>query len=174
MIFIILCILVVAVWVIGALWEETEGYGIGGGIVLGFFYAMSAAIIATFVFFICLFNIPANDKTEDGGTESLQALSTSSSIQGRSFFLSSGYVNGVRTLNFIVHQPDGGFRVEQADASDSLIYEGTSKPTVSATFHSYSNGWVLPWDIRQGTTYRFDVPQGSVLEGYTVDNAGGN
>ena len=53
MFFIILCILVVAVWVIGALWEENEGYGIGGCIVLVFFYAMIAAIIATFVFFIC-------------------------------------------------------------------------------------------------------------------------
>ena len=166
MIFIVLCALVVLVvgyWV----WEGEDFY-------LTFLYGMLAALCVIVIFVICLFNIPPNDKTEDGETESLQALSTSSSIQGRSFFLGSGYVNGVRTLNFIVHQPDGGFRVEQACASSSLIYEGTQQPTVSTIFHSYSNGWVLPWDFRTNTTYRFDVPKGSVLEGYTVDNAGGN
>lgn len=165
MIFIVLCAVVILT-VCFSFWNE-------GNFVIAILQGIIALLLVIVPFFILFSVIPPNDKTEVGGTESLQALSTSSSIQGRSFFLGSGYINGVRTLNFIVHQSDGGFRVEQANASDSLIYEGTQQPIVSMTFHSYSNGWVIPWDIRQSTTYRFDVPAGSVLEGYTVDNGGG-
>jgi len=177
MIFIILCILVLAVGFFVALRDYEISFSILESLFCGLIWAAVSALPLGVILCVLCSVIPANDKTEDAGTENLQALSISSSITGRfsgGFFVSSGYVDGMRTLNFVARQADGGFRVDAVWAVNSRIYEGNDKPTISTTFHSYSNGWLIPWDVRNNTTYRFDVPKGSVLEGYTVDNAGGN
>lgn len=166
MVFVIVCVIVGAV-IVGAgffFWDEDGPIGLFPTFLIGLLAAIFGAVA------VVLFGlIPANDKVEACGQESLAALGNSTGVQGR-FFLGTGYVDSKRTLNFIAKEADGGYRADDALASDSRVFEGSADPTVTYTCHSYSNGWVLPWDIRESTTYRFDVPTGSVLENYTLNN----
>jgi hypothetical protein len=98
----------------------------------------------------------------------LVALKTSNSVEGR-FFLGSGYVNGQRTLNYITDD-DGAFRIESADAAQSVVYQDSDEPTVTVHEWNLENPWFAPWSFGHWHTYTFHVPEGSILSDYTIDN----
>jgi hypothetical protein len=106
-------------------------------------------------------------------TEDLRALGSNSSIEGRSYFLGGGYIEGKRVLNYIVRR-DGYSTLEQVDADQSRIFEDVSDSPYLETFYFItSNPWVVPWDVWTRYRYDFHIPADSILEGYTIDNAAG-
>lgn len=112
---------------------------------------------------------------DDSDTErsELRALSASSSIEGRFYFLGGGYIDGKRVLNYIVQQ-NGYSTLEQADASDSRIYEDEqAAPYVESTYTTRWNTWIVPWPVAGGEQHNFHIPEDSILENYTIDNAAG-
>jgi hypothetical protein len=36
--------------------------------------------------------------------------------------------------------------------------------------YDYINGWILPWPMGSADKYEFRIPEGSVVESYTLDN----
>lgn len=101
--------------------------------------------------------------------ETLRAVSASSSIQGR-FFLGSGYVNGVRVLNYISAEK-GYSELRQANASASRIFEDESAaPYVTVYEWAKEAWWIAPGRYGAGETFDFHIPEDSILEDYTIDN----
>lgn len=99
----------------------------------------------------------------------LVALQTDSSLQGRSYFLSGGYINDVRVLNYIT-EDDGAYQLAEADASASLIYQDSTDATVTINEWDMENPWFAPWSFGHTHTYVFHVPAESILSDYTVTN----
>lgn len=105
-----------------------------------------------------------------GATErDLVALQTSSTVEGRSYFLGSGYVDGKRVLNYITVD-DGAYRVESSDAVNSWIYESDEDPIVRVEHYDFVNPWLAPFALGGADAYSFYIPEGSVLSDYTIDN----
>jgi hypothetical protein len=73
-------------------------------------------------------------------------------------------------LNFISQRGGGAILVEQADAKRSTIYEGSNDATVRVRHFDHINGWVVPWPLGGHDEYEFRIPEGSVVESYTLDN----
>ena len=139
----------------------------------GFLVAMGAAFISAAVGFLVLLAfcaIPANNDLVADDTHKLKALGNANATTGRFYFLGGGYIDGKRVLNFITERQGGAIRVEQADATNSTIYEGSTDATVQVRHYDHNNGWVLPWPIGSHTEYEFHIPSGSVVESYTLDN----
>lgn len=160
---ILLALAVAAVIATYIYWVPEEGWG------FAFLPAALAVIIAgplAFGLMMLAFLIPGDKVTDE--THDLRAISSSSSVQGR-FFLGSGYVDGKRTLNYIA-QEDGYSRLGQGIASASRVYEDTDKPTVTEYTHWYSNGWVVPFDVKTGSAWDFHIPADSILEDFTITN----
>jgi ABC-type multidrug transport system fused ATPase/permease subunit len=114
---------------------------------------------------------PAYVASED--VTELRAVALGGSIEGH-FFLGTGTVDGKRVINYVAQHEDGYVTVEQVDARNAYIYEDeSSNPTVTAHHWRASEWWLSLWPTDRGTNYSFHVPPGSVLENYTIDNAGG-
>ena len=114
--------------------------------------------------------IPVNHDLIRDDTYQLKAIGNSNAIEGRLYFLGGGYVDDKRVLNYISQRADGGIHVEQAEADDATIYEGTEDATVRVRHYDYTNGWVLTWPLGSYDEYEFRIPTGSVVESYTLDN----
>lgn len=173
MLFIILALLILAGVVYSFIWSFLEEMGdtwvgcavfglltsvltlCGGALLGGGLLALTSLAVPTAV-----------HETED---DRLRAVSASASIEGR-FFLGSGYVNGVRTLNYIVAE-DGYSELRQARATDARIYEDESTaPYVTVYSWGKEAWWWMPGVFPVGTTYDFHIPQDSILEDFTIDN----
>lgn len=96
---------------------------------------------------------------------SLAALSSGSEVDG-SFFLGSGYVDEDRMFTYIIERSDGGYVLRSVEANDSVIYQIDDDNIRVEVFDIYSDpNWSrIPWN----TEYHFYIPEGSILENYTV------
>ena len=115
--------------------------------------------------------IPHEYDTAETTTE-LRAIDTGSTIKGR-FYLGSGYINGERTINYIEQISDGDgtySTVRQASAGSSRIFEDADQPTVTDYKFTFYKPWLFPGAFSENHSYDFHVPEGSVLEDYTIDN----
>lgn len=145
-------------FIIGALDE-----GFVFGIVTWFGTGAIAGVIGLLMFLPFMF---VEGYETSRNSYDLRALATSSSVEGR-FFLGSGYINGVRSLNFIAEY-NGGNYVNQAKASDSVIFERDGE-NPHVTYVTIGNPWIAPWDYK--TRYEFTIPTGSILgDDYRIDN----
>jgi len=163
---VIAAVLIAVVWIVI---YATIYDGLGIGLLYGILTAICGAVIG---FLLMLFaSIWMLGPYHNVGKEdhSLTALQTSSSVEGRTFFLGSGYINGKRTLNYITN--DGGaYRVQSADAVDSVIYQDSETPIVTVYEWDLENPWFAPFVLGHKHTYDFHIPEGSILSDYTIDN----
>lgn len=139
------------------------------GLIMGFLALLGSAAGGFLIFLLaCL--IPTSTDLISDDTYKLKALGNNSALEGRSYFLGGGYVKEKRVLNFITQRDGGAIRVEQAEAEDSTIFEGSQDTTVRVLHFDHNNGWVAPWPLGSHTEYTFRIPADSVLESYTLDN----
>lgn len=79
-----------------------------------------------------------------------------------------------QAFNYYVKQPDGSFKLKSAPASDSTIVYTDGTPKVESTNYVCERGKVIfePWSIasckEKPTTYKFYIPEGSIVEGYKL------
>lgn len=108
------------------------------------------------------------NKVEHVATYDLKSLGADSSVSGRSYFLGGGYIDGKRVLSYVMENADGSFTPDQVDANDSKIYEDEgTEPEMRAYEHSADYWWLAP-SVFTTYTYEFTVPNGTVVEEYTV------
>ena len=161
--------IVAAVVIITALVVANEwdyGYPIGSGILALFV----SSFVGLFIWVAgCLF-VPAERVPAGEQTYQLKALGNDSALTGRSYFLGGGYIKDKRVLNYITRGESGAIKVDRAYADDSTIYEGADKATLKVTHVDKVNGWISPWPIDSHDFYQFNIPTGSVVESYTLDN----
>lgn len=108
-------------------------------------------------------------------TYSLRAVGTGSSVEGRihgGIFVTSGYIEGKQIFSYVREDQTGGYVLRQADASDSVVYQGDYEPRVDVTTYTYGNPWIFPWETGSGYTAKFYVPEGSVANSYEVSPVG--
>lgn len=177
MIFYVILAITLAGVVYGFVWSFREGMGdtwIGCtlfGLLTGFLSTAVGALVG-FGLISLLYWTTTDLELRGQEDETLRAVSASSSVEGR-FFLGSGYVDGVRTLNYIVAE-DGYSELRQARADDSRIYEDeTAQPYVTTYYWEREAWWLTPFSVGQGTSYDFHIPPASILEDFTIDNANG-
>jgi hypothetical protein len=101
-------------------------------------------------------------------THNLTALGTNTQTAGRVFYLGRTYTSD-GTINYITKGDDKSIRISSAPASSSVIFEDNQKPSVSITAVKETRDWLVPWDFSTRYSYEFHIPEGSVLEGYSVD-----
>ncbi len=98
----------------------------------------------------------------------LKALASDSSVEGRSYFLGGGYVEGKRVLSFVQTNDDGSFTPGQVDGADSRVFEDSSSaPVLIVREHVADHWWISP-EMTLFKKYEFTVPEGSVTEQYSV------
>lgn len=162
---------IVAIAVIIAIyiaWKESgDSYGMP---VLGAFMSLFFGGMAAGLSLLTCFFLPINKDLVSDNTYQLKALGNNNAIEGRSYFLGGGYINDKRVLNFISQRDGGAIHVEQAEADDSVIYEGSTDATVQVQHYDWNNGWIATWPLGSGDEYTFRIPTGSVVESYTLDN----
>lgn len=159
---IVLAALAIIITFIDNTWYEDWTFGILGAIIA----VVISAVVGGGLFALAQL-IPGDKRTEE--RFDLRAIGSSSTVQGRSYFLGSGYIEGRRTLNYIA-QEDGYSRLGQGIASASRVYEDTDEPTVTEYTYWYSNPWVMPWEYERAHAWDFHVPSGSILENYEITN----
>lgn len=104
----------------------------------------------------------------DTSTVPLKALASDSSVEGRSYFLGGGYVEGKRVLSFVQTNEDGSFTPGQVDGSDSRVFEDSgSAPVLTIREHVADRWWISP-EMSLFKKYEFTVPAESVAEQYSV------
>jgi hypothetical protein len=138
-----------------------------GGIGTLFGWGIVAALIFFFGFATWMFPAKHEFKTE---TFDLAALSISSEIEGRTYFLGGGYIGEDRTLNYIRQDTSGGYLVRSVKTDDAIVYQGSDKATVTMHFYEQINPWLAPWSWTNDVVYDFNVPDGSILSDYTISN----
>lgn len=150
-------------------WIREDGWW---GVALGFLISLIVAIIwGLGVLGIWGATVTNGAAFESKSVDSeLRAFSVGDSIEGRSFFLGGGYVDGKRVLNYIV-QRDGFSTIEQVNADESRVYEDeTASPYVEVKTFSVEMWWLILGPVSTGTRYDFHIPDNSILENYTIDN----
>ena len=139
-------------------------------LLLAFAVSCAIAAVATVVIAISLAIWPGEWQETNVETESLAAIGASQSVQGQSYFLGSGYIDGKSALNFIANN-DGTFQVRMASGDGSTIRETAKTPEdakVTTRTYKLRNTWIWPWNISTGTTWEFEVPAGSIQTSFDI------
>lgn len=100
---------------------------------------------------------------------------THGTIRGGLFYIyGSISTDNQQAFNYYVKQADGSFKLKSAPASDSTIVYTDGTPKVESTSYVCERGKVVfePWSIasckEKPTTYKFYIPEGSIVEGYKL------
>lgn len=104
----------------------------------------------------------------------LRAIAAGGESVSGQFFLGSGYIDGERVINYIkqITDEDGTYSVvDSATGYAARIFEDSNEPYMLDYDWFYSNGWVIPFNVKTGDSWDFHVPAGSVLENYAIDNS---
>lgn len=169
MVFWIILGIVVAVSIFSIVAAITEGEGLLAFMGIFFSFIGGLFVVGLLSGATSLWGWTYVVKTEVKTLE-LQALDTGDSMSGR-FFLGSGYVNGERTLNYIVKTDGGWSEVGAHGADHSRIFEDESdRPVLIETYWTWGNPWLFPWDWGTTDNADFHIPDNSVVEDYTVRN----
>lgn len=100
---------------------------------------------------------------------------THGSIRGGLFYIYGGIsTNNQQVFNYYVKQPDGSFKLKSAPASDSTIIYTKDNPRVEVSTYKCERGETIveAWSIatcqEKPTTYKFYIPEGSIVESYRL------
>lgn len=149
-------------------WRDSYGSPVIGG-VLTLLIGSVVGVVAWGGLCVAI-NPPLERVVVSESTSQLKALGNSGGLQGRSYFLGGGYIEDKRVLNYITSSDSGAIKVQRSDAEDSTIYEGAKQASVKVTHVDYVNGWLSPWPLGDKHEYVFNIPTGSVVESYALDN----
>lgn len=98
----------------------------------------------------------------------LQALGTGQDIDGRRYFLGSGYMDQEQVFTY-VEQDGDAYRLKQADADDSVVYmDEETDPYVTVHEWNAEYWWFAPFSVGHGHTYEFHIPEGSIADSFEV------
>lgn len=110
----------------------------------------------------------------DSTTDELQAISLSRDTEG-SFFLGTGYIDGVLEYYYYAKNDDGSYRLETVMAENATIIESNSETPSVTEIDLVFTDWIYPstgplsgmrtWDHR----YVITVPEGSVKPNINMD-----
>lgn len=95
-------------------------------------------------------------------------------IRGLFYIYGSISTDNQQSFNYYVKQADGSFKLKSAPASDSTIIYTDGAPKVESTNYVCERGKIIfePWSIasckEKPTTYKFYIPEGSIVEGYKL------
>lgn len=99
---------------------------------------------------------------------------THGTIRGMFYIYGSISTDNQQSFNYYVKQADGSFKLKSAPASDSTIVYTDGTPKVESTNYVCEKGKIIfePWSIasckEKPTTYKFYIPEGSIVEGYKL------
>ena len=99
---------------------------------------------------------------------------THGTIRGMFYIYGSISTDNQQAFNYYVKQADDSFKLKSAPASDSTIIYTDGTPKVESTNYVCERGKVIfePWSIasckEKPTTYKFYIPEGSIVEGYKL------
>lgn len=99
---------------------------------------------------------------------------THGTIRGMFYIYGSISTDNQQSFNYYVKQADGSFKLKSAPASDSTIVYTDGTPKVESTNYVCERGKIIfePWSIasckEKPTTYKFYIPEGSIVEGYKL------
>lgn len=140
-----------------------------------FFGGMAFGIAAAIVFGGLSSVIEPESQTVS--TVQLRAISTENSVQGRSYFLGSGYINGDRQISYITTQDDYS-QILSISGDRAYIHEDTEdSPYLDVIDYSVNLWWFAPWatDIDFWyDDYHFHIPAGSIQQDYNLSLQGSN
>lgn len=104
-------------------------------------------------------------------THALRAVGTESGVNGKlsgSLYLTTGYINTTRVLNYTWQDTDGDVHVDSANGDASVVREDGATNVEVHHWRMDGPWWFVPWDFGHRDTYTFHVPAGSVQGGYEV------
>lgn len=142
--------------------------GFDDGIVAVFTGALGALLGVVLAFApngICA--IWVHSKWERVNTQQLQSIATGDKISGR-FFLGSGVINDELVYNYFVKTPAGSYYETYAPVNESTVYETDGQPRVETWRSTSENIWLNIFADNGGEAYEFYVPNGSVVQTYTL------
>ena len=99
---------------------------------------------------------------------------THGTIRGMFYIYGSISTDNQQVFNYYVKQADGSFKLKSVPASDSTIVYTDGTPKVESTNYVCERGKIIfePWSIasckEKPTTYKFYIPEGSIVEGYKL------
>lgn len=160
MLFILLCLVTALVMWYWLLEEGIVASLVSGLISAGmafFIFLAGAGIFAPKI-------VPLSSTSE----HTLVAMGNAGSIEGRSYFLGGGYVDGKNVINYIERLEDGGSQLKQVDASESTVYEDSLEPSLTIKNYEGNNWWISPFSTHSATQYIFHVPENSVVSSYEL------
>ena len=118
--------------------------------------------------FIIAFVIPTHTEIKKS-TFKLESLQDGSRINGQ-FFLGSGYINEKMKYSFYISE-ENGYKLYSIDANNAHVKYTTEKPKLEmfeeVVNDDFINNFSIPLDFK--TSYIIYVPQGSILQNYTLD-----
>jgi hypothetical protein len=140
-----------------------------------FFMVLMVSLVGFFIAIIVTFFSFFNTQPSLGDyTETkLSALSNAQGIEGRSYFLGSGYINGAQQLSFIEDHGDYSIVNQVTVGPQALIYQNAKNDQPWMTKQEYvQDAWFLwpgwEWEL-YNDTYTFHIPEGSIVSDYVID-----
>ena len=100
-------------------------------------------------------------------TIQIRALGNDKNIEG-SFFLGSGNISGNLKYTYL-EEKDGGVKLEQISADNTIVFEGNNKPRIEVYCEKYTNGFVNKLGLFTGfVKYKIYIPENSIKYDYNV------
>lgn len=100
---------------------------------------------------------------------------THGTIRGGLFYIyGSISTDNQQVFNYYVKQSDGSFKLKSAPAAESTIIYTDGTPKVESTSYVCERGKIIfeAWSVagcnERPITYKFYIPEGSVVEGYRL------
>lgn len=162
MVFWILLALVILIPTIaGIVWRD--GAAFGGALIASVLGGLVVLAV------IGIFGVQNEYKLEQQWDTPLAALSAETKVSGK-FYLTGGYVNSQRTLNY-VWKDNGSYALSYVPAHNARIVESDKEtPHITSFVWVKKAEWLAPWDFGKDYTYSFTVPKGSVTQDFTINN----
>ena len=97
----------------------------------------------------------------------IHALQDNVTTEGN-FFLGSGHIDK-ELKYFYVEETDLGYTVSNVDADDAYIRYTNDRCRLERQTYEFNNPWVYLVAIPLGERYVFYIPEGSIINNYSVD-----
>lgn len=142
-----------------------------------FFSAMSGILSLLICFLIALlggalFSSESNKGIHSDNTTALIALQDGNLLEGRSFFLGSGYVDEELKYTYMYLEEGKGYTVEQVNADwcyINYIVEG-EQPYIREIIYEFDNDFLnFMFIAPYSTEYYIYIPEGSITQEYRID-----
>lgn len=163
-----------AVFVIMFIYSVISGDDLGDII----FYSCMSGVLALLICFLisllggAIFSSESNKGIHSDNTTALIALQDGNILEGRSFFLGSGYVDEELKYTYMYMEEGKGYTVNQLNADwcyINYIAEG-EQPYIREVVYDFDNGFLnFMFIAPYPTEYYIYIPEGSITQEYRID-----